>query len=200
MEDMKYLENDTNLAKDKVKVHKEFLTYKELSSVSNNKLSSGRIAASFNDDGVTSYSIPQYLDNFEKNIEDKVLPLVKALVSKGYMTISSCEGHWFFNYPFKSARYVTVCFNDRESLLKIQQILGVLSFVQIKEYKLYANKRPSTESTEWDAQQESDFLNKFFCRDSLDWSYLEISIGVLNLRSRSEKLLEILTQLPYYNF
>jgi hypothetical protein len=76
----------------------------------NRRWADGRIYHLDSNGNYASHSVSPYSKSFLDNIEDKIKDLVLALKSKGYLTISSCEGHSIY---FK--RYVTVIFPDKES-------------------------------------------------------------------------------------
>lgn len=56
------------------------------------------------------YFVSPYAERFWDNVEPGVVPLVRALRSKRYLTYSSCQGHCL-----RSRRYVGIAFADHES-------------------------------------------------------------------------------------
>ena len=64
-----------------------------------------------------SITISPFSDTFWLNIEDKMKPLVKALIDKSYMPFSCCQGHSIF-FP----RYVHLAFGseaERDNTMKL---------------------------------------------------------------------------------
>jgi len=60
----------------------------------NKKQSDGRINAGYQEDGqLKAISVSPRFKYFEGQVEPLIYPSVKILVNKGYMTISSCDGH-----------------------------------------------------------------------------------------------------------
>ena len=76
----------------------------------NYKYPNGRIHGLSKDGSYVSHSVSPYSPEFLNNIEEGIKPLVQALFNKGYLSISSCEGH---NLSFK--RYITIIFPTIES-------------------------------------------------------------------------------------
>lgn len=69
--------------------------------VSNTKTSDGRIALCNEESVSYSVTVSPYSELFWSNIEDGVKESIKRLVERGYLTMSSCEGH----LPIGAASY-----------------------------------------------------------------------------------------------
>jgi len=79
----------------------------------NFKHSDGRIYASKPGDSYWVVTVSPYHPKFRSQIEDGVWPIVEQLVNKGYLTVSSCEGHGTENKMI-----VSLVFKDRNSAEK----------------------------------------------------------------------------------
>lgn len=84
----------------------------------NKKWPDGRIYGVSKDGSYTSHSVSPYSKVFLDNLEEKIKPLVLALKEKGYLSLSSCEGHSIY---FR--RYVTLIFPSQETALEFQSSL-----------------------------------------------------------------------------
>lgn len=91
------------------------LMTKLVNTTHNKKWPNGRIYAKSEKDGYSSHSVSPYADTFLDNIEENIKPLILALKKKGYLSISSCEGHGIY---FR--RYITLVFPSRETALEFQ--------------------------------------------------------------------------------
>ena len=86
----------------------------------------GRIHATKYDKEYVAVTISPYYENFQSQIEEGVWPAVSTLVNKGYLPISSCEGH-----QGRSPYYVILAFGDEKILnnfiihLKSTTIMGL---------------------------------------------------------------------------
>ena len=86
----------------------------------------GRIHATKPNKEYVAVTISPYYENFQSQIEEGVWPAVSILVNKGYLPISSCEGH-----RGRGPYYVTLAFGDEEILnnfiihLKSTTIMGL---------------------------------------------------------------------------
>ena len=86
--------------------------YHQLFFTSHNwKHSDGRVNATKLGDNYTAVTVSPYYKDFQSQIEDKVWPAVSILVNKGYLPISSCQGH-----GGKSPYYIMLAFGDKELL------------------------------------------------------------------------------------
>jgi len=162
-------------------VPKTQLSYNEYYKYFNKLQPDGRVNLGPDEDGeLFSLSIPPYLDGFLDNIEDRIKPLVSALVAKNYLPISSCKSHSIFDN-----RFVTLCFNSLDSLNDFDQSIRMIPGVNTQIFKTYCNM-PFTRvkgnlkfmlSTPRDIEMERKYLNHFFSRNSSEWYFLEVRIG-----------------------
>lgn len=178
-----------------------------------------------NIDGQSSASVSPYSDHFRSQIEDGIWPLVELLYNKGYLPVSSCEGHAssIFHhignlFEHRSGPYVTIAVN-REVEQTVINYLKDLStqHVSITSKKSMANMDASHASigkikkaTKKDIENEYLSLNWMFKRNYEKWSYVTIGINpwkylsVLHvLRTQKEKhmileLAERYKHLPVY--
>lgn len=118
---------------------------------------------------------------FASQIEIGVWPLVKSLVDKGYLTVSSCEGHDGSNY------YVKIVFNGKQSAnefidqlpsipgleVKIEeQSANVIRYVEHGEVK-YRKAFPDENVSK---HEEVKFINMLFNRQYTDCCYVTLLI------------------------
>lgn len=90
---------------------------KIVNTVYNKKWPDGRIYGLSQDGSYTSHSVSPYSKFFLDNIEERIKPLIIALKEKGYLSLSSCEGHSIY---FK--RYVTLIFPSKETAVEFQSL------------------------------------------------------------------------------
>ena len=127
--------------------------------------------------------VPHYLDH----VEDGIKPVVKALFEKGYLTISSCEGH-----GWGEQRYVTVAFPSEELRNDFKKSVGRVSWVELRDVphmnnarvELYEDGSLKRVVKELDADAlkkmwdgEIDYCNILFYRKYDFWCFLRIAIG-----------------------
>ena len=78
---------------------------RKLSNVNYNKESQGEINITPN----IMHTVSPYSDKFDEVLEKNIITLVKTLTEKGWLTVSSCDGH-----TGKRIWYLTVCVNSKE--------------------------------------------------------------------------------------
>lgn len=142
----------------------------------------GRIHATSENGDYHAVTASPYHDEFRTQIEDGVWPIVQALVEKGYLPISSCEGHG------GSQLYVTLAFGVEEfaqelrALLEAQPIPAL--FVTVKEhyFNMQARSAKSSEKIEFkkfskiDADLEVQGTNALFHRQYESYVFLEFGL------------------------
>ncbi len=98
------------VAEKKVMGNTDDLLYHLTHNVNNFKNVNGRINSGYNENGLLiAVSVSPYSKTFIQNIERGILPVVKALLKKRYLTYSSCEGHCIY-----SRRFVGVAFSSEK--------------------------------------------------------------------------------------
>lgn len=107
------------------------LVEKIINTSYNKKQKDGRIHGTDKDGNYVSHSVTPYAKKFWDNIEEKIQPLIKALKDKGYLSMSSCQGH-----SLMDRRFVMLIFPSKEAALQFQQNLP---------FKLTYNLRHATE-------------------------------------------------------
>lgn len=159
------------------------VTYdKVLDRTFNWKHPDGRIHATRENGDYHAVTASPYHSEFRSQIEDGVWPVVEALIEKGHLPISSCEGHG------GSQLYVTLAFGVEEfarelhDLLTAQRIPGL--FVAIREH--YFNMRAQSslgpeaiefkKSSSIDATLEVQGANALFHRQYDSYVFLEFGL------------------------
>jgi len=82
----------------------------------NKKYKDGRISGIGKDGKYASHSVSPYSKVFLDNIEEKIQELIMALVKKGYLPISSCQGH-----SLDEERHIQLCFKSHEEIDKFKK-------------------------------------------------------------------------------
>ena len=118
---------------------------------------------------------------FKTQIEHGVWPVVNALVKKGYLTVSSCEGHDGSDY------YVKIVFDTEVSAQQfIDQFPKIKGLVFELEYQSanviryivngQAKYRPAGHDENIDKYQEVKYINMLFNRSYTDCCYVIIKV------------------------
>ena len=151
------------------------------------KHTDGRINATKSGENYVAVTISPYYKDFQSQIEEKVWPAVSTLVNKGYLPISSCQGH-----GGKSPYYIMLAFGDKELLnnfilhLKSKNIKG-LNWVVLDTV---ANVAATYKTEKFKFQQvilegnddesyrkmEIKNMNKLFARNYLNYSFIRITL------------------------
>jgi hypothetical protein len=138
-----------------------------------------------------SARVSPYSSNIFNNIEPGVKDLVLTLISKGYLTCSSCQGHSDRKY-----RFVSIAFNTKEQLNDFKSSIEsfrlpvVFKFHNLKDpyddFKLiynqskYKNQKLSVEdykSIAVDYIDKVNYFNLMFFRSYEDYHLLELRIA-----------------------
>jgi len=162
---------------------------------------------------------------FETQIEKGIWPIVKALVDKGYLTVSSCDGH------DGSPCFVKLVFPDQNRALEFIDCLyfcqDVVCTVQTNSANVVRmfdstgkfSYRNTEHEQEFNHKVELDGINQLFSRTYVDFRYVYMEIypeptGFFNFIKRTifgttptlkkrkevkEKLLKIIKELPDYD-
>ena len=112
----KYNQEQKKERKSHARTEKEI--FEEVFMKPHNRLrANGRINAGYEPDGrVRAVSVSPRMPEFETQVEPLIYPTVKALVDKGYMTISSCQGH-----PKRT--HIKLGFGNKESRSEFIEIM-----------------------------------------------------------------------------
>ena len=101
--------------------------------------------------------VSPFMDNFRDQVEDTIWPAVSALLSRNYLTVTSCEGHTLHDSAF-----VTVSFPSTATADKfINAVTGLLVYAEYDD--------TITSSTER--------LNQLFLKNYAE--YYHVRVGVL---------------------
>ena len=151
------------------------------------KHTNGRIHATKLNKKYVAVTISPYYKNFQSQIEEGVWPVVSTLVNKGYLPISSCEGHGG-PLPY----YVTLAFGDEEILnnfiihLKSKIIIGldwvvtdtianVVANYKLDKFNFQKLILEGNDDTSYHIREIKNF-NKLFLRNYLNYKFIRITL------------------------
>jgi hypothetical protein len=148
----------------------------------NTKQADGRINGGLDRNGDrVYYFVSPYSKRFWENVEPGVVPLVKALQSKRYLTYSSCEGHCLV-----SRRYVGVAFADQASREAFCQPIEAAKLPGVIIRRLESVANQTAEVTESgtvrlvkqapDPAKEATSFNFAFGRSYEDYCFAEVIV------------------------
>jgi len=100
----------TQVVKQKELSHPEKMK-KLVRTTINKKHENGRIYSIGSDGEYSSHSVSPYSKTFIDNIEEKIQSLVTTLVKRGYLTVSSCQGH-----SLGEGRQIHICFKSKKEI------------------------------------------------------------------------------------
>lgn len=101
--------------------------------IKNKVQSSGRINSGGDSRAyATSVSVSPYSKELEFNLEGGVKKLVKALIGKGYLTLSSCEAH-----TIEDRRNVVIAFKDLATVSKFINDMNKYQFFDTVEFNIF---------------------------------------------------------------
>ena len=145
-----------------------------------------------NIDGQSSASVSPYSKHFRSQVEDKIWPLVEVLHLKGYLTVSSCEGHRGSLFKelgslteYHSGPYVTIAVNRvcEEDIVKALKDLSIkhvdisVTYSQANMDASQASAGRVKRSKKKDLENEYWSLNWMLQRNYEEWSYIIIRIN-----------------------
>lgn len=145
------------------------------------KHTNGRINATIPGQPYTALTVSPYASDFETQIEDGVKDLVFALRDKGYLTVSSCQGH-----RWKDCARVVIAFGQ-EGLrnefvnyinnlpVPYTQCVSRNSISNISSQR-YGNKLVHLAVESDNSINESNWFNLFFCRNYTRYYFCEIKV------------------------
>ena len=151
----------------------------------NKKFENGRIHASEEQDldysnGYLALSVSPFDKDFDIEVEKGVLPHCHEFIRKGFLPISSCEGHFTKKHhmPF----YIMLALGGKNKLDRITDIINKTKHISGISYKIkeqQANvKGELLERVDYtlDKEQEYAELNRLFMRNHIDYHYLWIGL------------------------
>jgi hypothetical protein len=98
----------------------------------------GRIYASSPSEPYFAVSVSPLNPEFENQIESGILPVVKALLEKNYLPISSCEGHHDLGQG-DTRTFVRIVFGSDESADEFINEFGTMEYVTLEKLQTSAN-------------------------------------------------------------
>lgn len=176
---------------------KPSLTQLAISRAPNYLHPDGRIYTSKPGEPYVAVSVSPYNPKFRTQIEDGIAPVVMGLVNKGYLTLSSCEGHSIsFSYP-----YVIVAFGEEQKADAFRNYFSLLPWTTTSIRRSVANVVQDGSSFKrmqepwYNTQAEYEELNRMFHRDYDQYWFVTISLfetrrGIFNALSnfKTERL------------
>ena len=164
------------------------VTVRDIAFTKNNKLmADGRVFGGYDEEGrYYAVSVSPFFDEFDTQVEEGILPLIKALRTKGYLTCSSCYGH-----PKRAM--VVICFPNDEERDKLADILSEAKIptmdIQTRESMVNVGikqdrngKVKFTRELEFDHEFESHrdmetaSFNQMFFRSYDSYSFLHVTL------------------------
>lgn len=149
----------------------------------NFKHSDGRIYYKKENGYNVSFSVSPYSERYLDNIEDEIKDLVKVIKRKGYLTVSSCQGHTDFERTF-----VTIVVNNQtqfDNFLKpfrgnfLVRVIerNILDFgntdVEVKDNSISISK----DESERQVDKVVEGFNALLSRGYAQYKVLELEIG-----------------------
>jgi|688.fasta_scaffold853215_1 hypothetical protein len=179
--EIKKIRNEYILTKRNSFTKKEILE-KIVNTTYNRKWPNGKIHSLSKNGEYVSHSVTPYAKDFLDNIEDGIKPLVIALKDKGYLSISSCEGHNLWD-----RRFVVLIFPSKKEAISFQNKMPFNVTSEIKHHTEFLNTRLSVdgygqilnaEKKEFkkDPNESLDYINTFTKRNYADAWFLELII------------------------
>lgn len=142
--------------------------------------SDGRIHATKQGENYHAVSASPYHPKFSTQIEPGVWPFIKTLLSKNYLTISSCEGHK------GSQLFVTLAFGDIHQATKFFKLINAAKIVGVyaKQHDSYSNLSAYKTSSEIqfspkkrsDHKMEAEGANLIFYRNHAQYYFVEFGL------------------------
>lgn len=144
----------------------------------------GRIYASLAGEPYFAVTVSPFNPKFESQIEPEIYPLVKTLLDKNYLTVSSCGGHNSLIEGFSSK--VIIVFGSNESADNFIRNFGQMKKVKLSKFKSLANVRQMWNGVRWSyrklndeekcIKQEIEEVNRVFKRRYLEICYVQIEL------------------------
>jgi hypothetical protein len=120
--------------------------------------------------------ISPYAKNLSEFIDTEIHDLVMIFLAKGYLTVSSCQGH----HPWQ-ARYIILAFGKtehRESLIHILQTFKTKPLLTLEKMETTSIESIDQNTTHWQTREnEVKGFNQMFMRTYNEYFFLRITIG-----------------------
>jgi hypothetical protein len=157
----------------------------------------GRIYASKAGDPYVAVSVSPYNPKFLTQLEPGIAPVVMAVVERGYLPVSSCEGHSIsFSFP-----YVMVAFGQEDSARAFEDHFRHVPWVTTERASTVANvfqdqkRYQRLDPLLHTAKAEYDDMNRMFNRSYDRYWYVTVKLfetrrGISNIWSnwKTERL------------
>lgn len=143
----------------------------------------GQIYASLPGEPYIAVTVSPFNPKFESQIEPGIYPLVKTLLDKNYLTVSSCIGHNLIDL----ASTVIIVFGSSKYADKFIADFGQMEYVKLTKFNSVANNRqiwnndkwfyrPMTEVEKSNIKEEIEDVNRLFKRSYKEICYVEIRL------------------------
>jgi len=148
--------------------------------------SDGRIYASKPGESYYAVTVSPLNPGFENQIEAGILPVVKALLEKNYLPISSCEGHHDLGQG-DTRSFVRIAFGSDESADKFINEFGCMTYVTLEKFKTSANiiQEWIDDVPRWRSAKEGEFINQNLEHQDINFmfkrNYTQVCYVDLNL-------------------
>ncbi len=120
--------------------------------------------------------VSPYSKNLSEYIDNEIRELVLLFLAKGYLTVSSCQGH----HPWQ-ARYIILAFGKsehRDSFVEILRSFESYNLFILKKMETTSIETIDQETTHWQSRQnEVEGFNQMFMRTYDEYFFLRITIG-----------------------
>lgn len=153
-------------------------------TLKNKQFANGRIHASVNPEdtyetGYVAYTASPFDPKFYKDIEGGVQYHIQELILKGYLPISSCEGHyhkkqnmnWYIMLAFGGDNILTRIYN----MIKVMQDVPGINF-EVRKQVNNTNEGIGKVVGLQDKKYEIEYMNKLFMKNYNDYQYLYIGL------------------------
>jgi hypothetical protein len=125
--------------------------------------------------------VSPFREDFLSYIDPHLRSATQILISKGYLTAYSCEGHTVWRY-----RHIDLVFENsvlRENFLKLTKKFFSRFFLKFEKYETSAVELIKGETYTWqDRKEEIRGLNFIFRKNSESFCFLRVYIGAKALQ------------------
>jgi hypothetical protein len=139
---------------------------RKLSNVNYNKESRGEINITPN----VMHTVSPYSNKFDEVLEKNIITLVKTLTDKGWLTVSSCDGH-----TGKKVWYLTVCVNSKEDYKLFNKFISHEHLWYTQKYfvptliDVDADLGNNFKYVKPQPKKVTEYLNSIFMRNYSEW-------------------------------
>lgn len=139
---------------------------RRLSNINYNKESQGEINITPN----VMHTVSPYSNKFDEVLEKNIITLVKTLTDKGWLTVSSCDGH-----NGKKNWYLTVCVNSKEDYKLFKKFIKHEHLWYTQKYfvptliDVDADLGHNFKYVEPQPKKVTEYLNSIFVRNYSEW-------------------------------